>query len=457
MPDSSFGPFAFDRQSRLLWRDGTEIAAAAARPRRPRAADRPAGPGRRAAGPARRRLEGRLRHRHVARRGRQLPAAGARRRPAGAALHPDRPPPRLPLPPPPTDRAGVRPRRRRRPGSDPGRREALDRGRRVRMGCRGQGVQSRLAEADWSWCRGSLAVLCAALAIARGLAHRERRRRPRRRRSRASRSSRRRDGVRSPTRRRSPSPPTAASSPGPPAKRPAGRCALYVRPIDRLDAQRACRHRGGHAPFFSPDGRWIGFFADGKLKKIAASGGAPSIARRRARARRRGVGRRTDGSPSPAHPPAGCRWSAIRADPSPADPAARGDRGECGTRSGVDHQRHRPERTRLHRRDQPDRPDRGPRRPGARRCRSAAATRRYSSRGPGRRRLPAAGRRPGSAGGDLRRSRALVLTGRQRLGGSTPAAGDRPQFAAGAEALAVVSAAGTPQRVWTDGADAASL
>ena len=28
------------------------------------------------------------------------------------------------------------------------------------------------------------------------------------------------------------------------------------------------------SPFFSPDGRWIGFFADRKLKKIAVSGGA---------------------------------------------------------------------------------------------------------------------------------------------------------------------------------------
>ena len=31
----------------------------------------------------------------------------------------------------------------------------------------------------------------------------------------------------------------------------------------------------GHAPFFSPDGRWIGFFADGRLKKVALAGGAP--------------------------------------------------------------------------------------------------------------------------------------------------------------------------------------
>jgi eukaryotic-like serine/threonine-protein kinase len=56
-----------------------------------------------------------------------------------------------------------------------------------------------------------------------------------------------------------------------------GTCALYVRPVDRLDAARLPGTDGGASPFFSPDGRWIGFFADGKLKKIAASGGSPSI------------------------------------------------------------------------------------------------------------------------------------------------------------------------------------
>ena len=30
---------------------------------------------------------------------------------------------------------------------------------------------------------------------------------------------------------------------------------------------------GAAAPFFSPDGRWIGFFADGKLKKVSSDGG----------------------------------------------------------------------------------------------------------------------------------------------------------------------------------------
>ena len=42
-------------------------------------------------------LEGRLRHGHLAGRGRQRPAPGARRRPAGADLHSDAPPPRLSL------------------------------------------------------------------------------------------------------------------------------------------------------------------------------------------------------------------------------------------------------------------------------------------------------------------------------------------------------------------------
>ena len=33
----------------------------------------------------------------------------------------------------------------------------------------------------------------------------------------------------------------------------------------------------GRDPFFSPDGKWIGFFADGKLKKISVQGGAPIV------------------------------------------------------------------------------------------------------------------------------------------------------------------------------------
>ncbi len=53
-----------------------------------------------------------------------------------------------------------------------------------------------------------------------------------------------------------------------------GTCELYVQPIDRLEATRLRATEGALAPFFSPDGRWIGFFADGRLKKIATSGGS---------------------------------------------------------------------------------------------------------------------------------------------------------------------------------------
>src|SRR5688572_5238410 len=56
-----------------------------------------------------------------------------------------------------------------------------------------------------------------------------------------------------------------------------GICSLYRRSVGRLDAVRLQGSENASAPFFSPDGRWIGFFADGKLKKIAASGGPPSV------------------------------------------------------------------------------------------------------------------------------------------------------------------------------------
>ena len=56
--------------------------------------------------------------------------------------------------------------------------------------------------------------------------------------------------------------------------RPGDRPRLYVRGLDKLEATPLTGTDGAKDPFFSPDGRWIGFFADGKLKKIPASGGA---------------------------------------------------------------------------------------------------------------------------------------------------------------------------------------
>jgi serine/threonine-protein kinase len=54
----------------------------------------------------------------------------------------------------------------------------------------------------------------------------------------------------------------------------AGPQRLYVRPIDSLEARPIAGTEDASAPFFSPDGQWIGFFAAGKLKKVQISGGA---------------------------------------------------------------------------------------------------------------------------------------------------------------------------------------
>jgi serine/threonine-protein kinase len=48
---------------------------------------------------------------------------------------------------------------------------------------------------------------------------------------------------------------------------------LYVRPLDRFEATPLAGTEGAFSPFYSPDGRWIGFFADNQLKKVPSSGG----------------------------------------------------------------------------------------------------------------------------------------------------------------------------------------
>jgi dipeptidyl aminopeptidase/acylaminoacyl peptidase len=49
---------------------------------------------------------------------------------------------------------------------------------------------------------------------------------------------------------------------------------IYVRSLDQLQATALSGTEGARNSFFSPDGQWIGFFADGKLKKISVQGGA---------------------------------------------------------------------------------------------------------------------------------------------------------------------------------------
>jgi len=55
-----------------------------------------------------------------------------------------------------------------------------------------------------------------------------------------------------------------------------GKRALWVRPLDGLSAQPLDGTENADFPFWSPDSRSIGFFADGKLKRIDAGGG-PAI------------------------------------------------------------------------------------------------------------------------------------------------------------------------------------
>ena len=49
---------------------------------------------------------------------------------------------------------------------------------------------------------------------------------------------------------------------------------LYLRSMDSFEAKPIPGTETAVSPFFSPDGQWIGFFAEAKLKKISVSGGA---------------------------------------------------------------------------------------------------------------------------------------------------------------------------------------
>jgi serine/threonine protein kinase len=52
---------------------------------------------------------------------------------------------------------------------------------------------------------------------------------------------------------------------------------LWVRPLDALVSNPLAGTEGGDLPFWSPDSRHLGFFADGKLKRAAVAGGEPEI------------------------------------------------------------------------------------------------------------------------------------------------------------------------------------
>jgi serine/threonine-protein kinase len=59
------------------------------------------------------------------------------------------------------------------------------------------------------------------------------------------------------------------------AARDADRKRIYLRDVEQFDSLPLPGTDGGDAPFFSPDGQWIGFVAGGKLRKTRVDGGQP--------------------------------------------------------------------------------------------------------------------------------------------------------------------------------------
>ena len=50
---------------------------------------------------------------------------------------------------------------------------------------------------------------------------------------------------------------------------------LFVRDLDESEAKGLAGTEGATTPFFSPDGRWVGFFSGVTLKKVSPAGGTP--------------------------------------------------------------------------------------------------------------------------------------------------------------------------------------
>jgi serine/threonine-protein kinase len=54
-----------------------------------------------------------------------------------------------------------------------------------------------------------------------------------------------------------------------------GNGSIFVRDLETAEFRRLENTQGASSPFFSPDGRWIGHFTPGKLRKISVEGGSP--------------------------------------------------------------------------------------------------------------------------------------------------------------------------------------
>jgi serine/threonine protein kinase len=61
------------------------------------------------------------------------------------------------------------------------------------------------------------------------------------------------------------------------ARNPEGQAQIWIRPFDASAPQPLSATEDASSPFWSPDSRFLGFFAEGKLKKIEVVGGPPTV------------------------------------------------------------------------------------------------------------------------------------------------------------------------------------
>ena len=56
-----------------------------------------------------------------------------------------------------------------------------------------------------------------------------------------------------------------------------GQQRIFLRRVEEKEFREIQGSGSGSSPFFSPDGAWLAFFADGKLRKAALAGGDPIV------------------------------------------------------------------------------------------------------------------------------------------------------------------------------------
>ena len=87
---------------------------------------------------------------------------------------------------------------------------------------------------------------------------------------------------------------------------------IWLRDLEQLEAVPGTE--GATNPFFSPDGEWLGFFADGQLRRVSVNGGEP-VSLARFEGRLRGASRHDDGTVVFAHRPGVARVAGAGGEP----------------------------------------------------------------------------------------------------------------------------------------------